>query len=141
MQVKDVMTEEVYTLYTMQTLDLARTLMNAKHIRHIPIVDEKTQFVGLLSHRDVLSLTISRLAGIDEAEQDELDHHIPIKEVMKTDIATVDPNSDLCAAVKVLLDNKYGCLPVIHEKQLVGILTEADFLQLTLDLLEQGKIC
>ena len=139
LKVKDVMTSDVFVLYASDTLELARSLMQIRHIRHVPIVDANGHFVGLLTHRDLLSLTVSKLADIDMSEQDELDRHIPIIEVMKTDVVTASPESDLRKAIGVLLENKYGCLPVVSGKKLVGIVTEADFLKLTYDLLKDAE--
>jgi CBS domain-containing membrane protein len=137
LKIKDIMTADVFVLLSTQTLNLVRNLMKIKYIRHVPIVDDENQFVGLLTHRDLLSQTVSILAEIDEKEQDELDQNIPIMNVMKTDVITVHPELDLCSAVSILIENKYGCLPVVSDKKLVGIVTEADFLQLTHDLLKK----
>jgi len=136
LKIKDIMTSDVFVLYACDTLELARSLMQIRHIRHVPIVDADGHFVGLLTHRDLLSLTVSLLADIDKKEQDALDRHIPIMEVMKTDVVTASPESDVQTAIAVLLENKYGCLPVVSDKKLVGIVTEADFLKLTYDLLK-----
>ena len=138
LKIKDIMTSDVFVLYSCDTLELARSLMQIKHIRHVPIVDADGHFVGLLTHRDLLSLTVSLLADIDKREQDELDRYIPIMEVMKTDVVTASPKSDVRTAIGVLLENKYGCLPVVSGKKLVGIVTEADFLKLTYDLLKDA---
>lgn len=139
LKVKDIMTKDVFVLYANDTLDLVRSLMEIKHIRHVPIVNTKGEFLGLLTHKDLLALTVSLLADIDKKEQDDLDRHIPIKKVMKTGVVTADPEMDLCTAISILLKNKYGCLPVVSERKLVGIITEADFLELTYDLLEREK--
>ncbi len=133
------MTNEVFVLNSSQTLELARSLMRIKHVRHVPIVDTDNTFVGLLTHRDLLAQTISHLAEIDEEEQEYLDRHIHIMNIMKTDILSVDPDMDVCTAIKKLLKNKYGCLPVVENGKLVGIVTEADFLNLTLNLLQKSK--
>jgi CBS domain-containing membrane protein len=139
LKVKDIMTTEVFVLYATDTLELARSLMKIKHIRHVPIINPDGQFMGLLTHRDLLSLTISLLAGLDEKEQEDLDRHIPIMKVMKTDVVSANPELDLCSAISILLKNKYGCLPVVLDKKLVGIVTEADFLKLTYSLLNCGE--
>jgi CBS domain-containing membrane protein len=55
---------------------------------------------------------------------------------MRTDLKTIGPDDSLENAAKVLLNHKYGCLPVVDQRILVGILTEADFLKLTIQLLE-----
>jgi CBS domain-containing membrane protein len=139
LKVKDIMTTDVFILQAEDTLELARSLMKIKYIRHVPIVNSNGQFVGLLTHSDLLSLTISLLADIDEKEQDDLDRQIPIVEVMKTDVVTASPELDLCTAISFLLENKYGCLPVVSDKKLVGIVTEADFIKLTYSLLKNAN--
>jgi len=139
LKVKDIMTSEVFVLHATQTLELVRSLMRIKHVRHVPIVDHDNSFVGLITHRDLLAQTISHLAEVEEDEQEYLDRHIHIMNIMKTDILTVDPEMDVCSAITLLLDNKYGCLPVVSDGKLVGITTEADFLKLTLDLLRQTE--
>ncbi len=136
MKVKDIMTKDVFTMNAAQNLAELRVLMKARHIRHVPIVDGENHFMGLLTHRDLLSHTISRLAGIDDSEQYDLDKNIIIQHVMKSDVVTASPETDLRTAISILLENKYGCIPVVVEKNLVGIVTEADFLKLTIQLLD-----
>lgn len=135
-QVKDIMTRDVFTLNALDSLSAAKDLMNLARIRHIPIVDKTGRFVGLLTHRDILAATISELAGIDRATQEEIEAGIPIHEIMQTDVVTVSLDSSLRDAARMLLEEKYGCLPVICEDKLCGIITEADFLRLTIDLME-----
>jgi CBS domain-containing membrane protein len=137
LKVKDIMSAEVFVLNSSQTLELVRSLMRIKHVRHVPIVDTDNTFVGLITHRDLLAQTISHLAEVNDDEQEYLDRHIHIMHIMKTDILAVDPEMDICTALGKLLANKYGCLPVVEDGKLVGIVTEADFLKLTLDLLRQ----
>jgi len=138
LKVKDIMTTEVFVLHATQTLELVRSLMRIKHVRHVPIVDAENAFVGLMTHRDLLAQTISLLAEIDEDEQEYLDRHIHIVNIMKTDVVTAEPEMDVCTAIALLLDHKYGCLPVVSDDKLVGIVTEADFLNLTLELLRKS---
>ncbi|GAB1409447.1 CBS domain-containing protein [Desulfovibrionales bacterium] len=135
-QVKDIMTRDVFTLNETDTLSAAKDLMNLARIRHIPIVDEAGHFAGLLTHRDILAATISELAGIDRVTQDEIEAGIPIHEIMQTDVVVVHMDLTLKEAAKMLLEEKYGCLPVVCGEKLCGIITEADFLRLTIDLME-----
>ena len=73
---------------------------------------------------------------MDPETQNEIDAGIPIKEIMRTDLRTVGPDDALKDAARILLNHKYGCLPVVKNGVLVGIITEADFLKLTIQLLE-----
>ena len=138
LKIKDIMTSEVFVLHATQTLELVRSLMRIKHVRHVPIVDPDNTFVGLMTHRDLLAQTISHLAEVDDEEQEYLDRHIHIMNIMKTDVTTVDPEMDVCSAITMLIEHKYGCLPVVTDGKLVGIVTEADFMKLTLDLLRES---
>lgn len=134
--VSDLMTKEVFTLKKEDTLAAAKSLMELGRIRHIPIVDKENNFVGLVTHRDILAATISKLAEIDEETQKEIDASIPVCEIMRTDVLVVSPSLPLKEAASLLLKHKYGCLPVVVNNKLVGILTEADFLSLTISLLD-----
>ncbi len=139
LKVKDIMTSEVFVLHAAQTLELVRSLMRIKHVRHVPIVEPDNTFVGLMTHRDLLTHTISHLAEVEEEEQEYLDRHIHIMNIMKTDVVTTTPEMDVCEAIAMLLEHKYGCLPVVSDGKLVGIVTEADFLKLTLNLLRKTE--
>lgn len=136
MKVKDLMSMPVFSLRESDTLQRARDLMTMQRIRHVPIVTANNTFIGLITHRDLLSATISHLAEVDPETQREIDSGIPIQEIMRTDLKTISPEDNLGDAAKVLLNHKYGCLPVVNEGILVGIITEADFLKLTIQLLE-----
>ncbi|MDY0275615.1 MAG: CBS domain-containing protein [Desulfomicrobium sp.] len=135
-QVKSIMSRDVFTLNQKESLSAAKDLMDLARIRHIPIVDDAGCFVGLLTHRDILAATISQLADIDHHTQNEIERSIPIEEIMQTDVLTVLPDLSIKEAARLLLEEKYGCLPVICEKKLCGIITEADFLRLTIELME-----
>ena len=67
--VKDMMTKKVYVLNDNDNLDVAKLLMDSIHIRHIPIINKNDEFVGLLTHRDLLKLSVSSLADMDEEDQ------------------------------------------------------------------------
>lgn len=136
MHVHDIMTTALFTLSPDNTLKDARALMAEARIRHIPIIDEHGYLCGLVTHRDVLNASVSRLADADGSEQEAIDVAIPLHAIMHTDIVTV-PNATLLRdAAEILLEHKIGCLPVMQSDKLVGILTEADFLKMTIRLLD-----
>jgi CBS domain-containing protein len=136
MTVKEVMTEKVHALRETDTLRDVRELMERQRIRHVPIISRGKRFQGLVSHRDLLGATISGLAGVDPDVRREIDSCISVKEIMRTDLRTVSTSTPLKEAASILLQNKYGCLPVVEDEVLVGIITEADFLKLTIELIE-----
>jgi CBS domain-containing membrane protein len=135
LHVKDIMTKDVYVLHANDDLDLVQTLIKSRHTRYIPIVDNKGFFVGLITHRDLLSLIVSRLATMNNNGHESLNCHVPIRKIMQNGIMTADPEMNLFSALSIFLKNPVGCLPVVSKRKLVGILTEADFLRLTYDYL------
>lgn len=136
LKVKDIMTTDIFTLKETDSLALARSVMNLARIRHIPIVTEDMKFKGLLTHRDILGATVSKLAELDSQTQEELDMGIPVMEIMNPNVKTISGNVSLRDAASILLKHKFGCLPVVEKGILVGIITEADFLNLTISLLD-----
>ena len=135
--VKELMSQELYTLKPTNTVHQARHLMLEKHIRHVPIVDELGKFVGLLTKRDILAASISVLADVDNQERDELEDGIPIGRVMVTDIVVAQENTGLLEAARFILEQKHGCLPIFRGEQLIGILTENDCVKLAIHLMEK----
>ncbi len=134
--VSDLMTEDVFTLKRTDTLSDARELMQLAKIRHLPVVDEDHKFIGLITHRDLLSFAISRFAEIETQERIEMESVLFIGSIMQTEIASVNAQTLLVEAAEILYRNKYGCLPVLDDNgKLTGIITEADFLRLAIALL------
>ena len=133
------MTDTVFTLQSEDNMLDARHLMSLAKIRHAPVTDDYGNFEGLITDRDLLACTISRLAEIDEDTQREIDTAIIVKDIMRRDIMCVTKDTDIRDAGALLLKHKYGCLPVVKERTLIGIITEADFIKISLDLLEQSQ--
>ena len=127
-QVRDLMTEQVFTLRPQDDLMALYDLMDTKHIRHVPIVDRDKDLVGLVTHRD---LTRSALGTEDAPLSLQRDMLVrrKIREIMATEVETVEPDEDLKVAAELLIENKIGCLPVVEGTHLVGILTESDFVR------------
>ena len=124
--VRDLMTAEVVTLKEHDSLSVADLVMKLGRIRHMPVVSGG-RLVGLISQRDLLHHALS--ATLDDHS---LDHNralgaIKVSDCMTRDPVTCSPEMTLADAARVMLKNKYGCLPVLVEDELAGILTEADF--------------
>ena len=91
----------------------------------------------MITNRDILACTISRLSDIDEKIQEEIDRAIRVSDVMQSEVECVTPDTPLREAARLLFEHKCGCLPVLEGRKLVGILTEADFLRLAMMLLDK----
>ena len=135
MKVRELMSTELVTLTEDETLAHAQRCMERGRIRHLPVVRERS-LVGLVTHRDLLAASFSIFAEDEADEQRRVFLTVPVSEVMHRDLLTVGPETPVAEAARILLRSKYGCLPVVDEAgRLVGLVTEADFLRLTVRLL------
>jgi CBS domain-containing membrane protein len=135
MSVADLMTAEVVTLTEDESLAHAQRCMARGRIRHLPVVREG-MLVGLITHRDLLAASFSIFAEVEASEQRRVFDTVRVVEAMHRDVVTVSPGLPVSKAARILLENKYGCLPVVDDDQVLkGIVTEADFLRLTVQLL------
>lgn len=135
MKVHELMSQDLVTLTEDETLAHAQRCMARGRIRHLPVVRDQ-KLVGLVTHRDLLAASFSVFADVDPTEQRRVFATVLVAEIMHRDVVTVDPDLSISRAARFLLKNKFGCLPVVEdERVLVGILTEADFLRLTVQLL------
>ncbi len=124
------MTRDVRTLGRNDSLSIADDVMRLERIRHLPVLDDSGEsVVGVVSQRDLFRGALARALGYGEHAQGKLLGQLVVKEVMTNDPVTVGPEEPLDQAARTMLDAKIGCLPVIEDGRLVGILTEADFVE------------
>ena len=105
-----------------------------ERIRHLPVVHGK-KLLGLVTHRDILRAQTRLMAGLRSKDESEF---IPLtaKDLMTENVRTTTADTPAKEAARALLDNRFGCLPVLDGEELVGIVTEIDFLRWSLDQLE-----
>ena len=129
LRVADVMSREVRSLGPNDQLALADELMKQGRFRHVVVVDEG-RVVGVLSRRDIFHGALAWSLGQGRKAHEQLLGTTPVKEVMASHLVTVDPDAPLAEAAALLREHQIGCLPVVAGDELVGILTEGDFLAL-----------
>ena len=127
MYVRDMMRREVVTLEATDKLDLAEGIMRLGRIRHLPVVDGD-RVVGLLSQRDLFRATVSSLLQLRGDAEREWLATISVRDVMTTHVFTVAPSVSLRAAVHLMIGERIGCLPVVEDDKLVGLISESDCL-------------
>jgi len=123
MIVKDIMTKNVVTANPNDTVLEALKLVKIHKIRHLPIVDGEA-LVGIVSDRDLRSVSPSILASMDI----DLLEKTLVKDIMIKDVVTITPEESVEEAARLLYKHKIGCLPVIQDNKLVGIVTDGDIL-------------
>lgn len=134
--IDEVMTPKPFTLQASNSIYDARELMKDKQIRHIPIVNDNDQLVGLITQSDMLAASESTLQSGDDSQRIEVEKNHLIGEAMTTGVATIDEQDNLLAAAMHLLKSKHGCLPVTRGKKLCGIITDTDFVTVAVNLME-----
>jgi acetoin utilization protein AcuB len=128
MLIKDWMTPSPVTVSPATSVAKARDVMLYRRIRHLPIVDDG-RLVGIVTDRDIRTVQPSPATSFSVGEIRFLFDKLKVSEVMTRSVVTVDPEEPLAEAVRLLLDNKFGALPVVEGQALVGILTELDLLR------------
>ena len=129
--VEQFMTHDLFTVRPEDVVDLAAGLMEWRHIRHVPVENENGEIVGLVSHRDLLRLFTREVA------RDHVNDPLIVRDIMKTDLITIKPETDTLEALYLMRSRGIGCLPVCKNGKLVGILTAHDFLTVSTRLLEE----
>ena len=128
--VGDVMSREVHTLGRNDQLSIADDLIQQQRIRHLPVLDEGGELVGILSQRDLFRGALAKALGYGSSQQEKMLAMLVVKEVMTTEVLTAGPDTPLSEAAAVMQKNKIGSLPVVQGGKLVGIVTEGDFVAL-----------
>jgi CBS domain-containing protein len=126
----EIMVSDLHTLEADNTLQDAVELMKSKKIRHIPIVGSNNQLLGLVTQRDILA------ASSPDSTNKQQEMSTPLNAIMVTKLDTVNKGTDLRQAALFLQQHKHGCLPVVEDNTLVGLVTDTDFVSVAINLLE-----
>jgi len=125
-RVSQVMSTDLFTIGPDDLVDVAAAVMHWKRIRHVPVEDATGRLVGLVSYRALVRLVGEGRGGA----------RVPVREIMSPDPVTVGPGESCRNAMHLMHDRRLSCLPVVHDGRLVGIVSERDFLQVALELLD-----
>jgi acetoin utilization protein AcuB len=127
--VEQIMATRVKTLGRNDTLELAKALMTSGPVRHLPVLDEG-RVVGVVSQRDLFrSALMAAVLGFARGAQEALLRTLRAKDVMSERVITVPPETTMVDASRLMLEARIGCLPVVQDGVLVGLVTETDALR------------
>ncbi len=124
------MATDLFTVRPDDLVDLAASLMEWRHIRHVPVEDENGRLVGLVTHRGLLRLLSGGSTAPDATS-------MTVREIMKPSPTNVTSTTPTLEAIEIMRSSGIGCLPVVDDDQLVGIVTSYDFLTATASLFKQ----
>jgi CBS domain-containing protein len=124
------MSTDLFTLRPNDLVDLAASMMDWRHIRHVPVEDDEGHLVGLVTHRGLLRLLSSGARSNGRTA-------LTVGEIMKVNPTSVTSTTPTLEAIEIMQGSKIGCLPVVDDGQLVGIVTSYDFLSATARLFKK----
>jgi CBS domain-containing membrane protein len=127
--VRDMMTSVVEVLSIGDTIDVAARLMDLGRIRHLPVIDGEQRLVGLITHRKILSAWVSH-GDPGHENRRKIAREIPVEMLMETDVITTEPDEPIGQLAALMETRKIGCVPVLEDGKVVGIVTEADFVKM-----------
>ncbi len=133
MFVSNWMTKNVFAVTPDDSISDAIRLLKEKGIKHLPVV-EGDRVRGILSDRDIKEYTPSKATTLDIYELHYLLAKTKIKEVMKKQVITTTPDTPIEEAAMILYDRNIGCLPVVENERLVGIISEKDIFRTLIDI-------
>lgn len=134
---EDIMTRNVLTCTEQDTVAHAHQLMAQKSIRHLPVVSSASgDFLGVITQKEILHHAFSVVARSGMATLESVEATRLVSDIMTRDVETIQPQLSLKDAGRFFMQCKHGCLPIVVEGKLQGILTSADFVKLSVNLLD-----
>ena len=125
MLVRDVMTYNVVTVPSGIPIFEAERLLEAHKFERLPVVD-KGKLVGLVTKDTLLKASPSQATSLSRGELLYVLSRLTVKEIMKTNVVTVNPDTTIERATEIAQENRVGCLIVVEDERVVGILTTND---------------
>lgn len=129
MLVQELMTADVQAMKPYDRLSDLLDLMYDNDFRHVPVVDEEGELLGLVTHRDVVRGAVTSKDDLPQNWREEILNTRTLDSVMQAEVYTIGPTDTVEDAAALMLEHKLGCLPVLEGGRLVGILTESDFVR------------
>lgn len=129
-KVDEFMTTDLLTSQQEDIIDLVAEMMNWRKIRYLPVENQKGELIGLVTLRMILRHFL-------KMRKMKSNKTCTVKDIMLSEVATVSPDDTILFALRIMKENKFGCLPVVKGKELVGIITEHDFLRVSGRLIER----
>ena len=124
LRVRDIMSRDPVTIAPDAPLGAALTAMQARGIRHLPVVEPDGPLIGIVTDRDLRQATLARFHAVRDAERDLL-----VQDFMTCAVVTIDAEALVPRAARLMFERRIGSLPVVEAGRLVGIITERDLLR------------
>ncbi|MEX0723318.1 MAG: glutamate-cysteine ligase family protein [Gracilimonas sp.] len=131
LMVEEFMTTDLFTVRKDDILEFVANLLDWRSIRYIPVEDDQKHLVGLITMRKVLREYTKVVNEDEEASVTQT-----VNDIMEQNPITIHPEASIMEAMEIMQDQKIGCLPVVKNSRLVGVITEDNFMNITRRLLQ-----
>ncbi len=126
MLVKDRMTRNPTTVTTETSLKDALDLIRSKPFRHLPVLDSEGKLAGIVTEKSLVYASPTPATSLSVFEVDYILSRTKIGQIIQGEVVTVGPDLPIEEAASVMIDHRFGCLPVVEGDQLVGIISDTD---------------
>jgi CBS domain-containing protein/gamma-glutamylcysteine synthetase len=130
LKVEEFMSTDLFTVQKEDLIELVAEIMDWRRIRYMPVENNKGELIGLISSRMLLR-HFANQSKMQEAGT------VMVNDIMIEKPITAAPDTPIMQAMQMMREHKIGCLPVVKGKELIGIITEMDFLRITSRLMER----
>jgi acetoin utilization protein AcuB len=138
MLVEDRMTSDPVTITTNTSLKDALELVRSKSFRHLPVLDEDGGLVGIVTEKSLVYASPTPTTTLSIFEVDYILSRTRVGQVIQGSVITVGPDLPIEEAARVMIDHRIGCLPVVEDEKLVGIISDTDIFRVFVEGLGGG---
>ena len=130
--VEEFMTTDIFTVTKEDIPEFSADMMDWQQLRYLPIENDKGELIGLITHRELLRY-------FADCYKNGMKNPKKLDEIMIKKPITIKPEQTIVEAMEIMMENNIGSLPVVNNGKLVGLITEANFLNITASLLKRLK--
>lgn len=130
LKVEEFMVKDLFTVRKEDIIEFVAEMMDWRKTRYLPVEDTKGNFIGLVTSRMLLK-------EFSKKQRTDTQESVTVADMMVKDPITIDYNATITEAMNLMKKHQIGCLPVLHDNELVGMITEKDFLGIAGRLIER----
>ena len=134
MIIRDVMTRDPICVTETTSVTDAKRIMTSKKINKLPVLDSSKRLIGIITKNDIVKVSPSEATTLDMYEISSLLAKLTCGKFMSKNVITVSETEVVEEAARIMADKNIGCLPVVKDDVVVGIVTESDLFELFVEM-------
>lgn len=134
MTVKRMMKKNPITTTAETSIVDVADILKENHIHRLPVLDKKGKLVGVITEKDILHASPSPVSSLSVYEMPYMLSRLKVANLMTKDVRTIDPDTTVEEAAKIMVEDDLSCLPVLEDEKLVGIVSKSDMFKVLYEL-------